>query len=108
MGMSYEQFWYGAPEMATAYRKAYAISQRAMNQQAWLMGAYNHAAFNTTLGNAFRRKGAPAKPYIEPLDIFPKTPEERKAAERREWERIDRQMREMMKKQRKKTRKGGA
>lgn len=75
------------------------------------MGVYNHAAFNVTVGNALRSKGSPARNYIDPLDIFPKTEEEKKAAEAREWERIDAQLRAMVRRQKndkKSTDKGGA
>lgn len=97
--------------MAEYYRRAYRERLKAMNEQLWLAGVYNHAAFNVTLGNALRKRGAPAQKYIDPLEIVPKTRAEKKAAEAKEWARIDAQLRRMAKKQRaakQSTNKGGA
>lgn len=64
-----------------------------------------------TIGNAFRKSGAPAQKYIDPLDIVPKNRAEKKAAEAKEWAKIDARLQEMARRQRagkKSTDKGGA
>jgi hypothetical protein len=78
MGMSYNQFWEGPPEMAIAYRKAYRLKREAENEALWLQGLYNYDAFAVVLANAFRSKGAKRQNYFEkPIDIFPLTEEEK-------------------------------
>ena len=48
------------------------------NQIAWIQGLYVKSALDSALGTLFRRKGAKSVPYLDkPLEIFPKTEEEK-------------------------------
>lgn len=107
MGMSYEQYWDGPPQIATAYRKAYRLKREAENEQAWLQGLYNYDAFAVTLANAFRSKGAKRQNYLEkPIDIFPLTEAEKQRREREEYKKMEAAMKAMVRKQRAKKTKG--
>jgi len=79
-GMTYDEYWHGDPWAMKAYRQAYNLRNRQENTMAWLNGVYALNALSVALGNAFSKKGTPAKKYLEkPLDIFPKTEAEEKA-----------------------------
>jgi hypothetical protein len=70
-GMTYEQFWYGDPYMASAYRDAYILKRRIDNENAWIAGAYTMHALTAALNNAFSKT---SMKYVKaPFDIFPKT-----------------------------------
>ena len=76
-GMSYNEFWYGKPELAVAYRKAHRLRMEQINQQLWMAGLYNHNAVLVAINNAFSKQ---KQKYIqEPIRIFPPTEGERKA-----------------------------
>ena len=101
MGMSYEQYWEGPPSLAVAYRKAYKLRLEIDNEQAWLQGLYFYDAIAVSLANAFRKKGAQAKNYLErPIDIFPPTKEEKKRREEEEIAKMQKAMEEMARRQR--------
>ena len=76
MGMSYQDYWYGEPKMAKAYREALKIKQEQTNTDAWIYGLYTYAglmsALATFLGN--KREDYPEKPF----ELYKKeeTPEE--------------------------------
>lgn len=81
-GMTYEQYWYGDPWQMKPYREAHMLRNRHENEIAWVHGLYFCNALGVVLSNAFSKKGTPPKKYFEePLDIFPKTEAEEKAAE---------------------------
>ena len=40
MGMSYDEFWHGAPSLVRAYRKAYDIRRHERNFELWMQGRY--------------------------------------------------------------------
>ena len=40
MGMTYEQFWDGDPDLVRAYRSADQIRRRRRNEEMWLEGIY--------------------------------------------------------------------
>lgn len=83
MGMTYEQFWEGDPELAKAYRKAEEIRRRRMNEELWLAGIYVADALTATVGNMFS-KGQKYKYPAEPKPITRDEIEERKERERRQ------------------------
>lgn len=100
MGMSYDQYWDGPPQIATAYRKAYRLKREAENEQAWLQGLYNYDAFAVTLANAFRSKGAKRQNYFEkPIDILPLTEAEKQRREKEEYKKMEAAMKAMVRKQ---------
>lgn len=49
MGMTYELYWDGRPELAVSYRKADLIRQKRSNNDAWLQGVYFRMAVASTL-----------------------------------------------------------
>lgn len=80
--MSYEQFWYGDPWMVKAYAQAYMLKRKVDNENAWIQGAYVAHAFGTVLANSFGKKKLN---YLDkPMDLFPKTEQEKKAEIREE------------------------
>lgn len=79
-GMSYEQFWYGSPELVIPYRRADEIRRRRRNEELWLAGMYTADALASTVGNMFSKQK-----YQYPSEPRPLTLDE--AVERRERER---------------------
>lgn len=53
--MSYDAFWFGEPEIATAYRRADEIRKRRINEELWLNGIYMAEALASTVGNMFSK-----------------------------------------------------
>ena len=81
-GMTYDQYWYGDPWMARAYREAFMLRQKKRNEEMWLQGAYIMNAVSTTIHNNFSNRKSD---YLkEPLDIYPKTEAEKREEIRRE------------------------
>lgn len=81
-GMTAEQYWNGDPWLVVSYAEAYRMRVEEKNWELWLQGFYNHEAFAVVLANAFSNKGSTPKKYqTKPLDIFPKTEEQRAAEE---------------------------
>ncbi len=68
MGMSYEQFWFGEPEIAKMYREANDIQRRKINEELWLNGIYMAEALASTVGNMFT-KGEKYRYPNEPMPI---------------------------------------
>lgn len=83
-GMSYDEFWYGDPFRAVAYRAAHRLRIEQANQQLWLQGLYVHNAVAVAINNAFSKQ---KQKYIaEPVRLFPMTEDEKeiKAEETRQ------------------------
>ena len=92
-GMTWDQYWHGDPWMVVSYAEAHKLAIEQRNQELWLQGLYNHDAFAVVLSNAFAAKGTVPKKYLEkPLDILPKTEEQRAADEERELRKMVRQL----------------
>ena len=78
-GMSWEQFWFGDPHMATFFREAYLLKQRAKNEDMWLQGLYIYRAVSAVVASALGNRNVK---YIDaPLDYLPKTKAEKKQEE---------------------------
>ena len=106
--MSYEQYWDESPYLAIAYRKAHRLRMEMDNQKAWLQGLYVYDAFAVCLANAFSKRGAKKKDYIEkPIDIFPLTEKENKKRVKEEYAKIQQVMEAMARKQRQQKKKQG-
>lgn len=60
MGMTYELYWDGRPELASLYRKADKIMQQRKNDEAWLQGAYVQRAVASALNG--KKAPYPKKP----------------------------------------------
>ena len=70
-GMTYEQFWYGDPWMAPAFRQYFLLKQKKRNEEMWIQGAYIANAVSVSINNAFSKHRTD---YLKaPLDIYPKT-----------------------------------
>lgn len=66
--------------MCSAFREAHLLRLKEQNTMMYYNGVYVYKAFETVMANAFASKGTPPKPYLEkPLDIFPKSKEEKEA-----------------------------
>lgn len=78
IGMTLDEFWNGSPHLVKYYRQSHKLQMEQANQIAWIQGLYFKAALDSTLGTMFKRKGSKNVPYLEqPLEIFPKTQEEK-------------------------------
>ena len=82
LGMSYEQFWYGEPEIVIAYRKAEELRKRRVNEELWLCGIYTAEALSATVGNMFS-KGTKHKYPSDPKPITMSEVKEREERERK-------------------------
>ena len=81
VGMTYEQFWDGAPDLVVAYRRADEIRRRRINEELWLNGMYTADALASTVGNMFSKKKY--KYPVEPRPITPLEIQERRERERK-------------------------
>lgn len=61
MGMTYELYWDGRPELAVSYRKADLIRQKRRNNDAWLQGVYFRMAVASTLDKKAKYPKEPFK-----------------------------------------------
>lgn len=92
IGMTYDEFWFGKPERAKYYRKAYELKKKQLNEQLWLQGMYFFEAICDVapILVAMPKKDAKIQPYsTEPYALTVKEQEER---ERRENERKQKKM----------------
>jgi len=82
MGMTYDEFWHGAPSLVKAYRKAYDMKRHERNYELWLQGRYIFEALRC----APLLVGFPDKGYKPPSGAgYPEQPypmSEREARER--------------------------
>lgn len=79
-GMTWEQFWFGDPWMAKAYREAHLLKRKMRNEELWLEGLYEYHSVGAVIGTAFGKRKVE---YLKkPLNIFPKTEIEKKEEER--------------------------
>lgn len=84
-GMTWDDYWHGDPWMVVYYAQMHRLQIQQRNEELWWQGFYNYVAFSTVLANAFASKGAVPKKYLEkPIDILPKTEEEKAAEEEME------------------------
>lgn len=92
IGMTYDEFWFGKPERAKYYRKAYELKKKQLNEQLWLQGMYFFEAMCDVAPVlvTMPKKDAKIQPYsTEPYALTVKEQEER---ERRENERKQKKM----------------
>ena len=81
-GMTYEQFWFGDPNMVVAYREAHLLKRKMRNEELWINGLYNYNGFGAVVSTAF---GKHREEYVKkPFDIFPKTETEKQLEIREE------------------------
>lgn len=86
IGLSYNDFWYGDPWIAKAYREAEIFRMEQRNYDAWLQGLYVFRAVSSSLAMAFwNKKGQKPDGYFDyPIAI---TEREREAERQRRIER---------------------
>ena len=67
LGMTYDQYWHGDPEIARYYRKADEIRRERKNEEMWWQGLYIYEAFccASPLFHDLAKKGTKARPYPE-------------------------------------------
>lgn len=84
MGLSYEEFWRGSPDLLRQCRRSFEIKRSQNNWSAWLQGLYNYNAICAAhpLFNPFAPKGTKAGDYIE--EAIPITEKEVKAYEEKQ------------------------
>jgi hypothetical protein len=65
IGMTYEQFWDGDPNLVKYYRQAEEIRIERKNQELWLQGLYVYEAMCDVapIMHAMAKKGTKAQPY---------------------------------------------
>lgn len=79
--MSYEQYWYGDPQMVGVFRKADKMRQERTDSEAWLQGMYFAKALECTVGNMFRSKGSKLSKYPDAPLLAQQIAEQRKTVE---------------------------
>lgn len=91
MGMTYDDYWNGDPDMKPHYRKAYKLKQRADNAQAHLQGLYIYHAlcYASPMFNTLK----PQEPMPYMTEPFALTKEEQEERELREHKRKMEQLR---------------
>ena len=64
-GMSFDEYWYGAPYLAKFYREAYKLKMRYDDVFMWKQGMYIYEALCdvSPILHAFSKKGAKPLPY---------------------------------------------
>jgi hypothetical protein len=82
IGVTYEQYWYGVPEIAKMYREAHKLRRKRTNEELWLNGIYMAEAITATVGNMFSKQKYEYP--TEPKPITEAEIEERREREKRE------------------------
>lgn len=96
IGMPYELFWNGEPELVKVYREAHELRNEQRNQEMWVQGIYNYRAFREIM-EAFAAglsgsKSSCASEY--PREPIAFTAREQESAAQREKERAERYVQE--------------
>jgi hypothetical protein len=78
--MTYEQFWFDVPELATYFRRSDDIRKRRTNEEMWFMGMYVAEAIASTVGNMFTK----GSKYPYPSEPKPITMDEVRERQERE------------------------
>lgn len=81
LGMSYYEYWYGNAYLVKYYKNAFDVKRKMRNEEMWVQGMYELRAICTALDTTKKTKY-----YEKPLDIYPKT-EDEKFAEKEEMKR---------------------
>lgn len=101
IGMTYEQYWDGDSTMVQAYRKAYDLKKKQVNEEAWLHGMYIYEAIGcmSPILNANAKRGTKAKSYPQrPHEMTPPpaTEKEQETAEVRAYDDMQSKMEAFM------------
>lgn len=79
IGMTYELYWDGKPELVVPYRKADLLRQQRSNNDAWLQGVYFRMAVASTLDKKAKYPKEPMKLFEEKRAEGELTPKQEKA-----------------------------
>lgn len=84
IGMSYDEFWNGEPEMAKYYREANALRQKEKDYDLWLQGRYIYDALCAVspILHAFAKNGTEPADYLK--EPYPRTMKDFKAMQERQ------------------------
>lgn len=87
--MTADEYWYGHPLLAAAYREANKVRLKKQNEFAHLQGYYINVGVSVALSNGFGKKGARKQDYPkEPFDLGLDTEMEKAFKAKREREKI--------------------
>ena len=92
-GMTFEQYWYGPPRLAEAYRKAHDLKAEEKNEELWMQGVYVLEAIGSIVSKFNGKKHGfeyPTEPHrITPLSTEEKTAKQRSAEEQEQKQVVD-------------------
>lgn len=82
LGMTYDQYWYGEPEMVKFFSQAQVIKNEQLNQEMFIMGHYVFQAISVALSN-LNLSGKPRTPNKYLQKPFELTNPSKEAKEKR-------------------------
>lgn len=85
IGMSYDEYWFQNCDRVIAYKRAYDYKRKAENERLWVNGMYSLKAIGVAINNAFKGH---EKYFEKPLDIYPKTLEEKQEEEKQNRKKV--------------------
>ena len=92
IGMTYDEFWFGKPERARYYRKAYELKKKQINEQMWLQGMYFFEAICDVAPVLVSMPKKDAKIHEYSVEPYALTVKEQKEREQKEMERKQKAM----------------
>lgn len=87
IGMTYDEYWYGDCYLTRVYYEKNRIDIKRRNEEMWLQGLYINNAVTVAI-NTFFGKSKSVKYLEKPLDILPKTKEEKEQEEKEYLEKV--------------------
>lgn len=83
MGMTWDEYWNGDPEMVVAFRKAHELKRKQKNYDLWLQGMYIYEALAdvSPLFHAFVKDPKPIPYSAQPYALDDEEAEKRKKNE---------------------------
>lgn len=91
-GMTCDEFWFGKPERARYYRKAYELKKKQLNEQLWLQGMYVYEAIRDVAPILVTNPSENAKIQEYSNEPYALTVKEQKEREQKELERRQKAM----------------
>lgn len=96
MGMTWDEYWYGNPWMAKAFRQAHRMKRDIKNYELWLQGVYVYEAI-LDASPVFHPLAKDPKPIPYPSEPFALDKKEREVREQKEQEELDKRNQETVK-----------
>ena len=86
MGMTYDEYWNGDPEMTKFFRKAYELKRKQKNYELWMQGKYIYEALGciSPLFHDWVKDPKPIPYLSEPFPLSKKEADEQKLREEEE------------------------